>query len=359
MTSPDRFFLLFLIFSAAILFSGGCYDRYTGNYDEVPELADGELQVENPEEEARKEKESEAERLRLLEALEQEEGQAYTINAGDNVSITVYNHEDLAVKTTVTPDGYIGMVFIGQVKVAGLTLEQAAQRIEEKLSKYIRNPKVGVSPYEIRSETVTIAGAVVKPGMYDITNGMRLADLFAKAGGGATRFYDGQTLDATNFEKSIFLRRNKIIPLNFEKAIMFGQIPHNVLLRKGDYIYVAQREDTMLYLIGDAKKPYRHIWSPKLGLLELLSDAGWVNETHWSHVIIIRGSFENPKMYKVDLDGILAGKKKNVPLQPGDVVYMPHDNISEYNVFVRKLLPTGQLINMLTTPLTWGAAMGM
>lgn len=359
MTFPDRFLLLSLILlSAAVLFSGGCYDRFTGNYDEIPELVDIESEVENPEEEAKKREEQEAERIRILEELEQEKEQVYTINSGDNVEIIVYNHEDLTIKTTVTPDGHIGMVFIGQVKVAGLTLEQASRLIEEKLSKYIRNPKVGISPYEIRSETVTIAGAVAKPGMYDISNGMRLADLFAKAGGAATRYFDGQTLDATNFEKSIFLRRNKIVPLNFEKAIVSGQAPDNVLLRKGDYIYIAQREDAMVYVIGDAKKPSRHMWSKKLGLLELLSSSSWLNETHWSHVIIIRGSFDNPKMYKVDLDAILAGKKKNVALRPNDVVYVPHDNISEYNVFVRKLLPTGQLLNMLTTPFTWASGMG-
>ena len=37
-------------------------------------------------------------------------------------------------------------------------------------------------------------------------------------------------------------------------------------------------------------------------------------------------------------------------LQPGDVVYIPHDNISEYNVFVRKLLPTAQFLSTFTFP---------
>ena len=354
MTLPLRFLLFVLSASAAILFGGGCYDRYTGNYDDIPELENSAIM-----EEIGVDAEQEAAQIRQLEALERESEEVYTINSGDNIAISVYNHPDLAVKTTVTPDGHVGMVFIGQVKVAGLTLEQATQLIERKLSKYIRNPKVGISPYEIRSETVTIAGAVANPGMYDISNGMRLADLFAKAGGAASRFYDGQTLDATNLEKSLFLRHNKIIPVNFRRAITSGQAPHNILLRKGDYIYIAYREDSMVYLIGDVKKPYRHIWGKNLGLLELLSDSGWVNETCWSHAIIIRGGIVNPKMYKVDLDGILAGKKNNVPLLPGDIVYVPRDNISEYNVLVRKLLPTGQLLNMLTTPMTWGAAMGL
>jgi polysaccharide biosynthesis/export protein len=39
-------------------------------------------------------------------------------------------------------------------------------------------------------------------------------------------------------------------------------------------------------------------------------------------------------------------------LAPGDVVYLPKDDISEFNVFVNKLMPTAQLFNMITTPIT-------
>ena len=115
----------------------------------------------------------------------------------------------------------------------------------------------------------------------------------------------------------------------------------------------------MVYLLGNVQKPYRQIWHKNINLLELLTAAGGVSETSWSHVIILRGGIAHPKMYKVDLDGILAGKKSNVRLAAGDIVYVPKDNISEYNVMVRKLLPIGQLLNMLTTPMTWGATMGL
>jgi len=40
-----------------------------------------------------------------------------------------------------------------------------------------------------------------------------------------------------------------------------------------------------------------------------------------------------------------------VRLEAGDVVYVPKDDVSEYNVFVRKLLPTAQLINLIGYPL--------
>ena len=337
--------LLLSLFSAgALLTLNGCYGRTTRNFDTFPELATMKNAVL---EESGLTKEELEYREKILREIQSEPEPVYTINAGDKVGIVVYNHPDLAVDTIVTPDGYIGMMFVGQIKIAGLTLVQASQRIEEELEKYVRNPKVGVLPREITSETVTIAGGITKPGMYSISNGMRLADLYALAGGSATRWAEAQEREAADLENSLFVRKDKTIQLDFIKAIKAGDELHNILLRKGDYIYIASRDDSMVYLVGDLKTPSRHIWAPGLGLLELLAIGGWVNETYWHHAIIIRGGLVNPKMYKVDLDGILEGRRSNVELLSGDIVYIPKDDISEYNVFVRKLLPTTQIINIL------------
>ena len=70
-------------------------------------------------------------------------------------------------------------------------------------------------------------------------------------------------------------------------------------------------------------------------------------DTHWKHVIIIRDGLANPKLYKVDVDGILAGKCRNVALKAGDIVYVPKDDLSEFNVFVKKLLPSAQLFSLI------------
>ena len=149
------------------------------------------------------------------------------------------------------------------------------------------------------------------------------------------------------------MRGNAVVPVDFNLAIKQGVRPHNMLLHKGDYIYVATKDDSMVYTIGDLGNAKRHTYHDNMTLLELISSSGGMKETYWSNVIIIRGSLSDPKMYKVDLDGILCGKKPNIKLHAGDIVYLPHDNISEYNVFIRKLFPTAQLVNMITTPMFW------
>ncbi len=352
-----------LVMALCVGLLGACAsDRWKSNYDSFPDYSESQSAILD---ETGLSDEERARRDAVLRDWNARPASVYTINAGDEIKVIVYNHADLTSETVVTPDGYIGMVFLGQVKVAGLTLAEAAQTLEQGLSQYVKKPAVGLMPLKIASETATIAGAPKHPGMYNISNGMRLADIYALAGGSDERLFDGQVLDVADLVNSLFIRRTKdadgkdvyvILPVDFRRAVERGDPDHNVLLRKGDYVYIAVRSESMVCLIGDAFRPHKRLWDNNLGILELLATGGWVNETYWSHAILIRGGVANPTIYKVDLDGILSGRKPNVKLAPGDIVYLPKDDISEYNVFVKKLLPTAQLLNLLASPVAlWGA----
>ena len=339
--------------AAVVLTLAGCYNSV---YDDVPELAPRESAILEVSEDS----EARTERLEKLEKLENEKytESVYRLNAGDRLSVIVYGHSDLDVTALIAPDGCIGMALAGRIRLAGLTLDEASSVVEAALAKYIKNPKVGISPYEILSETATIAGAVTAPGMYTISDGMRLADLYAKAGGSSIQVYNGKSLEAADLVNSVFVRQGETLPVNFTDAIEKGMMPDNVQLRKGDYVYIATRQDQMVYLVGDVNEPQQQLYTRNLGLLEFLAICGWVKETSWPNVIIIRGGLSHPRMYKVDLDGVLCGRKSNVHLEAGDIVYVPRDGISEYNVFVRKLMPTAQLINMIITPAAWATSLG-
>ena len=343
----SKLYCLFAAFGMMLLF--GCYpSRNTFRYDDFKELTAQESAIMEMSTISEAEKDA---RLRAALKPYENRSSVYTINSGDTISVTVYNNPDLSIgRTLVTTDGCISLVLAGQVKVAGMTLDEAARAIEKALSKYIINPKVGISPLEIHSETAVILGAVSKPGLFTISSDMRLTDLYALAGGSSTRPYDGQWLDAVDLNRGTFIRDGKALPIDFVKAIEQGDPLNNVKLFKGDYVYIPAKDDAMVYLIGDVKSPQRRVWTRGLGLLEFLAACGWVNETYWHHAIIIRGGIAKPRLYKVDLDGILQGRKANVLLEPSDVVYLPHDDISEYNVFVRKLIPSFQLFNLMMTP---------
>lgn len=338
-----------LLVGAVLLSLASCtvWERGTGTFLDYPELSESNPQL------AEIVKLSEEERsvqFEQLKKLAEDPYPEYKINAGDVFTIKVYNHSDLDLQTPITPDGYIAMMFVGQVKVAGCTLPEAVRKIEEALSGYIKNPVVSMAPVVINSQNVTIAGGVNRPGRYGVSDGMRLSDLFAMAGGSASRLFDGQVVDVADFQNSVFIRDNRNILLDFSAAIEHGDQLSNIKLHRDDYIYIAVRSETMVTLLGEVNSPHRRIWNKTLGLLEIISEGGGLKETYWKYAVIMRGSITNPVFYRADLDSILLGKKPNIMLNPGDIVYVPRDNISEYNVFIRKLMPTGQLINLFLTP---------
>ena len=336
--------VIFCVAAAALI---GCYtDRMTSNYNDVFEVTNTDDDSAILDESGRTAEDEARIRKRLME-LEMEEEPAYHMNAGDQVEIRVYDHPDLGMTTRIGPDGMVGMAFMGQVKLSGQTIAQGAECIREGLAPYVKNPVVSITVLDVQSETATIAGACAKPGVYAVSNSTRLADLYAMAGSSDERLFNGVDVDVADLEHSIFVRKGELLPVDFIKAINNGDVLHNIRVRKGDYVFIAQRMEASVIICGEVKNPHKRLFEAGLGLIEALTSAGWMKDTHWSHVIIIRDGLSHPRLYKVDVDGILAGKCRNVPLKAGDIVYVPKDDLSEYNVFVNKLMPTAQLFNLI------------
>ena len=335
---------------AALL--SGCYlDRMTGNYDDVFALSN-DFDESAILEETGQDAETLARTQKRLQELAFEEEPVYKMNAGDEIEIRVYDHQDLGMVTKIGPDGNVGIAFMGQVKLSGLTIADGADTIRDGLAPYIKNPVVSITVKSVQSETATIAGACSRPGVYGISNATRLADLYAMAGSSAARLFNGVDVDIADLSHSLIMRKGEALPVDFVKAINSGDPLHNIKIRRGDYVYIAQRMESSVTICGEVRSPHKRLYEPGMGLVETLTAAGWMLETHWKHVIIIRDGLSHPRLYKVDIDGILAGKCNNMLLKAGDIVYVPKDNMSEYNVFVRKLLPTAQIVNLLSSRVT-------
>ncbi len=128
----------------------------------------------------------------------------------------------------VNTAGYVTLPLIGKVKVAGLTQTQAADRITQRLKKYLNSPSVYV---EVLNKRIYVLGEVNKPGVVKLDKEkMTLFEAIAftgdltdnavrdniiivsnKPGKGLTM----RSVDLTNFKKmryaSLMLRPNDIV----------------------------------------------------------------------------------------------------------------------------------------------------
>lgn len=91
---------------------------------------------------------------------------SYTSLTGGTLGSSSANQSSLRA-ITVNNDGTITLPILGEVPCAGLTREELANTIEEKILKggYLENPSVNV---EFADATISILGEVNKPGRYDI-----------------------------------------------------------------------------------------------------------------------------------------------------------------------------------------------
>jgi hypothetical protein len=61
----------------------------------------------------------------------------------------------------------------------------------------------------------------------------------------------------------------------------------------------------------------------------------------------VRGSLVHPKVFKVSIDDIRAGRSQDFVLKPGDIVYVPRTDLDEWNDIVQKIKPTVETINTM------------
>ena len=106
----------------------------------------------------------------------------YQLGSGDKIKIQVYGEDGLSMETKLTDAGTILYPFLGEVRVAGLTVGQLADRIVEGLKgRYLVDPKVSVSVLEYREFFVN--GEVKSPGAYPYQPGLTVQKAVSIAGG--------------------------------------------------------------------------------------------------------------------------------------------------------------------------------
>ena len=109
----------------------------------------------------------------------------YRIGVGDKLDVRVFQVADLSfAELVVDTSGNINLPLIGAVRSAGRTAGEMSTDIAERLSaRYLRDPQVTVTVKEAASQKITVDGAVIKPGVYEMRGSTSLLQAVAMAEG--------------------------------------------------------------------------------------------------------------------------------------------------------------------------------
>ncbi len=108
----------------------------------------------------------------------------YSIGPADQLEIDVFGVPDLSKTVTVDLTGRIALPLIGPVPVTGLTSDQVAVEVANRLrGRYVKDPRVSVNITSNASQVFTVDGAVAQPGLFPIVGRMSLMRAIARASG--------------------------------------------------------------------------------------------------------------------------------------------------------------------------------
>ena len=158
---------------------------------------------------------------------------AYLIGPEDVLDISVWKEPDVSRVVPVRPDGRISLPLINDVQAAGLSPQQLAGSVSEKLKKYLNEPQVTVIVTAINSQRVFVVGEVLRAGAFHMLPGMTVLQALSSAGG-FTTFADVKKIHVVR------LRNGKQIeiPFNYRDVLKGDNSEQNIKLEAGDTIVV-------------------------------------------------------------------------------------------------------------------------
>ena len=107
----------------------------------------------------------------------------YVVQPGDHLQVTIFHAPELTSSVTVRPDGYVSLPLVKDVRLAGLSVPDADQKLHKLYAVRLNNPDVTVSVLNPPQASVYIFGDVPHPGPVPAREAPTLAVALAAAGG--------------------------------------------------------------------------------------------------------------------------------------------------------------------------------
>lgn len=267
------------------------------------------------------------------------------IATGDTLEVTIWDSSDSSLLSApgqrsvqiqaleVAPDGTIFLPYVGDTRVAGMTLQTARQTLHEAIDRIVPSSQVQLAMVEGRTNSVDLIGGVAAPGSYPMPDrNFTLLNLIALGGGVQGALINPQVR---------LIRAGDIYGTSI--ARLYANPRLDTLLRGGDQVIV--EEDRRYFLsLGAAGQQSQHRFAQDdVSALDAISIIGGVESRRGNPggVLILReyphsalrpdaaGPNQARVVFTLDLtsaDGLFSAR--NFHLAQGDLVLVTESPIT-------------------------------
>ncbi|MBK1644851.1 sugar transporter [Thiocapsa imhoffii] len=158
----------------------------------------------------------------------------YQLRPGDVVAVSVWQEPDLEQLVLVRPDGGISFPLAGDLRAEGLTVDELAESLKSRLTRYIPNPVVTVTLQEIPGNRIFVIGRVNSPGDFPIMSRDVTVMQALSMAGGLTPFAKDRDIRVLRQVDGA----EQSIPFDYRRAISGRGPEQSLLLQPGDVVVV-------------------------------------------------------------------------------------------------------------------------
>jgi polysaccharide export outer membrane protein len=160
----------------------------------------------------------------------------YMLGVGDGLDVLVRGNDEVSRSVVIRPDGFISLPLLGDVRAAGLSVEQLDERLTERFADRLVDPEVTVIATDVREAMVYVVGEVQQPQQIPHRMTSTAAQAIALSGGFALTAHE-RAVSIIRLTDEGRLRAI-VVPVEFEGKPAPYLALQAVALRPEDIIFV-------------------------------------------------------------------------------------------------------------------------
>jgi len=162
----------------------------------------------------------------------------YTLHTGDVIALNYRYTPEFNQTVTVQPDGRVNLNIVGDVKVAGMSVDEVRKRIVDLASARLNHPELTITLEHFEQPYIVVAGEVDHPGKFDLRDNTTALQAIMLAGGFKDSARDTQVL--------LFRRINadqaEVRKLDLHNVKKHADLERDTELEPGDMLLVTRNK---------------------------------------------------------------------------------------------------------------------
>lgn len=278
--------------------------------------------------------------------------QNYHLSPGDILSIYLWAYPEMTPPSTtisseqsaqangyqIDSQGYLQFPIIGRYKAAGKSLTQVNRELRSQLARYLKTPDVIVRVLSYQGQRYSVQGNVMKGGQFYLSD--QPVSIYTALGmAGGVNAQQGDNASMT------LVRQGRSYNLNTVELEKAGLSLHNLLIQPNDTLYVNNRENQKIYVMGESGKnqslPLR---DQGMSLSDVLGESLGLNplSASRSKIYIVRSqpNAVHTEVYQMDLTSIADfGLANQFQMRSNDIVYVDASGLARWQRVVNQVIP--------------------